>query len=54
VVRDIPVSTSRTIPLPHKDPADRFIAATAKLNGLILVTSDRALLACPELALLPA
>jgi len=58
-VREIPVTTeiaiaSRTIPLPHKDPADRFIAATAKLNGLTLVTSDRALLACPDLALLPA
>lgn len=58
-VREIPVSTeiaiaSRVIPLPHKDPADRFIAATAKLNGLTLVTSDRSLLACPDLDLLPA
>ncbi|MCY4016523.1 MAG: PIN domain-containing protein [Gammaproteobacteria bacterium] len=55
----MPVSTeiaiaSRVIPLPHKDPADRFIAATAKLNGLTLVTSDRSLLACPDLDLLPA
>ena len=28
------------LPLPHKDPADRFPAATAKLLGLVLVTHD--------------
>jgi PIN domain nuclease of toxin-antitoxin system len=32
------------LPLPHKDPADRFLAATAKLLGLILVTQDPELL----------
>ena len=30
--------------LPHKDPADRFLAATAKLLGLVLVTQDPELL----------
>ncbi len=34
---------SRTIELPHKDPADRFIAATALENGLILITEDEKL-----------
>ena len=31
----------------HSDPADRFIAATAKALNLTLVTSDARLLACP-------
>jgi PIN domain nuclease of toxin-antitoxin system len=31
----------------HSDPADRFIAATAKVLDLTLVTSDASLLACP-------
>ena len=32
---------SRTIRLPHEDPADRFIAATAWEYGLILITEDK-------------
>jgi PIN domain nuclease of toxin-antitoxin system len=32
---------SRDIELPHKDPADRFIAATAWENDLILITEDK-------------
>jgi PIN domain nuclease of toxin-antitoxin system len=35
---------SRRIRLPHKDPADRFIAATAKVFQLTLATSDARLL----------
>ncbi len=31
---------SRKMRLPHQDPADRFIAATASVFGLILVTED--------------
>ena len=31
--------------LPHRDPADLFLAATAKVYGLTLVTADRNLLA---------
>ena len=31
---------SRKIGLPHQDPADRFIAATASVFGLTLVTED--------------
>lgn len=34
---------SRGISLPHQDPADRFIAATALVYRLTLVTADRAL-----------
>jgi PIN domain nuclease of toxin-antitoxin system len=29
------------IDLPHRDPADRFLAATAYAYGLTLVTADR-------------
>ena len=35
---------SRTIPLPHQDPADRFIAASAAVYDLTLVTSDKHLI----------
>ena len=35
---------SRLVDLPHNDPADRFIAATARVYDLTLVTSDERLL----------
>ena len=44
---------SRTVRLPHDDPADRFIAATAMVHGLTLVTADRTLIECPDIAILP-
>ena len=44
---------SRSIRLPHNDPADRFIAATAMVHGLTLVTADRTLLECPDIRVLP-
>ncbi|MBS1249811.1 MAG: Ribonuclease VapC22 [Chloroflexi bacterium] len=34
---------SRRIELPHQDPADRFIAATAWENDFILITEDEKL-----------
>ena len=40
---------SRRLHLPHKDPGDRFIAATALVYDLVLVTADEKLLACPRL-----
>ena len=43
---------SRSVRLPHDDPADRFIAATAMLHGLTVVTADRSLLACPDIRVL--
>lgn len=45
---------SRSIDLAHQDPADRFIAATAKVYGLTLLTADARLLACPDIAVTPA
>jgi PIN domain nuclease of toxin-antitoxin system len=36
---------SRYVRLAHDDPADRFLAATAVIHGLTLVTSDARLLA---------
>jgi PIN domain nuclease of toxin-antitoxin system len=35
---------SRMIQLSHQDPADRFLAASAVVYGLTLITSDRNLL----------
>ena len=35
---------SRNVKLPHQDPADRFLAATAQVHDLTLVTDDRYLL----------
>jgi PIN domain nuclease of toxin-antitoxin system len=35
---------SRRITLPHQDPADRFLAATAQVYDLTLVTADERLL----------
>ena len=44
---------SRSVRLAHDDPADRFIAATAMVHGLTLVTADRSLLECPDIGVLP-
>jgi PIN domain nuclease of toxin-antitoxin system len=41
------------IQLPHRDPADAFLAATANVFGLTLVTSDERLLSVKELPTLP-
>jgi PIN domain nuclease of toxin-antitoxin system len=40
------------LPLAHQDPADRFLAATAKVLGLTLVTSDYRLLGLGDIATL--
>ncbi|HUP25250.1 MAG TPA: type II toxin-antitoxin system VapC family toxin [Thermoanaerobaculia bacterium] len=45
---------SRAVPLPHVDPADRFLAATANAHDLVLLTADRRLLDCAELRTLAA
>jgi PIN domain nuclease of toxin-antitoxin system len=47
---------SRRVALPHQDPADRFLAATAVVYGLTLVTADQRLLSsgsCPVLDATP-
>lgn len=43
---------SRLLSLPQRDPADRFLAATAKVYGLTLVTADDQLLHSGEFAVL--
>lgn len=45
---------SRTVQLPHQDPADRFLAATALVLDLVLLTADRRLRDCPDLKTLAA
>ena len=47
--REAPLTTevalaSRVVALEHQDPADRFLAATAKVFGLTLLTADERLL----------
>ena len=51
LTHDIAVA-SRQLTLSHQDPADRFLAATAKVLGLTLVTSDDRLLKSEEFAVL--
>jgi PIN domain nuclease of toxin-antitoxin system len=41
---------SRVLRLPHPDPADRFIAATARVSDLTLATADERLAGCREIA----
>ncbi len=38
--------------LPHPDPADHFLAATAQVLGLTLITADQRLLGLGEIATL--
>jgi PIN domain nuclease of toxin-antitoxin system len=44
LTRDVALA-SRSVLLPHEDPADRFLAATAAVYDLTLVTADERLLA---------
>jgi len=44
------VTVGLALPLRHADPADRFLAATAKVLKLSLVTADRRLLGLGEIA----
>lgn len=45
-------AASRRLRLPQRDPADRFLAATAKVLDLTLVTADASLLGLGEIATL--
>ena len=45
---------SRLMDLSHQDPADRFIAATAMVYDLTLVTADLRLLSSKQFTVLPA
>jgi PIN domain nuclease of toxin-antitoxin system len=44
------VSAGMALPLPHADPADRFLVGTAKILKLTLVTADQKLLGLGEIA----
>jgi PIN domain nuclease of toxin-antitoxin system len=44
---------SRKIDLPHNDPADRFLAATAMVYNLVLATADKRLVNSKDYAVLP-
>lgn len=46
------VIKSRELELPHQDPADRFIAATAIVHDLTLITVDKLLLMSKQVKLL--
>ena len=53
-VREAPVTidvalASRSVRLANQDPADRFIAASAMVFGLTLITADGDLCACPDI-----
>lgn len=45
---------SRDVRLKHQDPADRFLAATAMVYQLTLVTADRQLFGCRDISVLRA
>ena len=56
-VREAPVTinvalASRAVRLDNQDPADRFIAASALVFGLTLVTADGDLCDCPDIDVL--
>lgn len=46
------VVAAQELPLSHQDPADRFLAATAGILGLTLVTADHRLLGLGSIATL--
>lgn len=46
------VVAAQELPLSHQDPADRFLAATASVFGLTLVTADLRLLGLGTIATL--
>ncbi|MBZ5537065.1 MAG: type II toxin-antitoxin system VapC family toxin [Acidobacteriia bacterium] len=57
-LREAPLTTevvlaTHKIHLPHRDPADAFLAATAKVFDLTLVTADTRLLAAKGISFLP-
>ncbi len=45
---------SRNVNLPHQDPADRFLAATAAVYELTLVTADARIIDANAVPVLPA
>lgn len=52
LTEEVAIESSR-LRLPNRDPADRFLLATARVYELTLVTADRQLLATPGFRILP-
>ena len=57
-LREAPVTyevvlETRRVQLPHRDPADRFLVATARVFDLALVTADERLLKAKGIRTLP-
>ncbi|MBI4706117.1 MAG: type II toxin-antitoxin system VapC family toxin [Deltaproteobacteria bacterium] len=44
------LATAVTVPVPHRDPFDRILAATALRRGLTLLTSDENVRQCPGMS----
>ncbi len=51
LTREVVIATGKLV-IDHADPADRFLAATARTLGLTLVTADQKLLGLGEIATL--
>jgi PIN domain nuclease of toxin-antitoxin system len=51
LTHEIAIATQQ-LPFEHPDPADRFLAATASVLGLTLVTADQRLLGLGAIATL--
>ncbi|MHC1729434.1 MAG: PIN domain-containing protein [Syntrophobacteraceae bacterium] len=51
VTHDVAVQ-SRFLALPHQDPADRFLVATALIHDLTLVTADERLIRAAQCSVL--
>lgn len=56
-IREAPLTheialAAHQLAFPHRDPADRFLAATAEVLGLTLVTADERLLGLGQIATL--
>lgn len=45
---------SRFVRLPHEDPADRFLVATALVYDLVLITADSRIISAKEVSVLAA
>jgi PIN domain nuclease of toxin-antitoxin system len=51
ITHEVALETGR-VQLSHKDPADRFLLATARVFDLTLVTADERLLTAPDIRVL--
>jgi PIN domain nuclease of toxin-antitoxin system len=49
---EVALETMR-VQIPHRDPADRFLVATANVFGLTLVTADKRLIGAKGVSILP-